>query len=159
MESSCNFVFFYNYFTFWVITLQIIFYIGFIQKYQYSLLLLSILLPVIGSLLSHIYPRKLIYSKCNKKYIIDKKKYIITNIFLHIIPSLIFIFFYNNKIKIKKDNKIFMLLAILSYILMHNPFEKYNLNCKIEPDDENKLKCYGVVLFSLITLFIIMIFL
>ena len=44
----------YSYLTFWVIFIQFLFYIGYLKKYQFSILILTLLTSICGFFISHI---------------------------------------------------------------------------------------------------------
>ena len=114
---------FYGFFTHWVLTLLILYYLGPLRKYQTSIMYLLILTSLGGLYLTYINPKKFIVPYW--KYEIKGNLLRIIDLLFHHIPLLIFLVTYDNTIK--KDNGIFLLVIISIYLIVLNPFKAYHL--------------------------------
>ena len=112
---------YYSFLTIWCIFLQLLYYIGILQKFQFSIFLIVLLVSVSGFIITYIHPKKYVIPIINFdiKGIYTK----ILDILFHHIPLLIFSIMYNKKIK--KDNTILFWVVLLLYLAMNNPFKIY----------------------------------
>lgn len=110
------------YFTYWCLVLQFFFYIGVLEKYQESVLILVITVSILGGILTYIYPKKITLSNIDI-HIQDRELQII-DLFLHQFPLLLILLSYNPNIK--PDNLLFAAVALLAYVLIYNPLKIYN---------------------------------
>ena len=136
----------YSFFTSWVITLNMIFYLGYLKEFQYSILYLTLLLPFIGTAMVHIYPKKLELNLCGQKYVVREQIYKVYNVIGHILPAILLYIHYDHKIP--QDNLMFMMGIIIVYLLFNNPFKIYGLAC-----DSSSKKCKSVVRFLFLYFF------
>ena len=112
-----------RYFTAWVFCFHILYHLGILKNYQYSLLLLSIIVSVIGGYITYIYPKKMniVYLNINIEGIGLK----LFDLLFHHFPFLILLYRYNSKIK--KDNLMLALIMLIIYLLINDPFNIYNI--------------------------------
>ena len=120
MESTDSVL---TYFTIWVFILQILYYMNILKKYQFSILLLTILVYIGGFFIVYINPKYLYISNLDLK--IEGSFLRIFDVLYHHFPIVIFLYNYNNTIK--DDSGYFCLFIILIYVLVINPFKKYSL--------------------------------
>ena len=112
-----------TYFTIWVFILQILYYLNILKKYQFSILLLSVLVYIGGFFIVYINPKYLYISNLDLK--LEGRFLRIFDVLYHHFPMVIFLYNYNNTIK--NDSGYFGLFIILIYVLIINPFKKYSL--------------------------------
>lgn len=116
----------FRFFTFWVLTFFLLYYLGPLRKFQTSILLLLIITSLGSLYLTYINPKKLVVPYF--KYEIKGKLLRLTDILFHHLPLLIFLVTYDNTIK--KDNLYFLFISVSIYLLVLNPFIAYNLKFK-----------------------------
>lgn len=114
------------YFTYWCLILQFFFYIGVLEKYQESVLFLVITVSFLGGVLTYIYPKKITLNTIDVD--IEERELQIIDLFLHQLPLLLILTSYNPKIK--PDNLLFGVIALLAYVLVYNPLKIYNFKLK-----------------------------
>ena len=116
-----------RYFTAWILFLHILFHFNIFIEYQYSLLMLSLLVSVIGGYITYIYPKKLdiMYLDISIEGVSLK----IFDLIFHHLPLFILLYRFNSNIR--KDNLIIALVIIIVYLSINDPFKVYNINfCK-----------------------------
>ena len=111
----------FRYFTNWMILANILLYLGFLKKFQYSIFLVTTFVSLFGLFLVYIYP-KYIYVPDIEISVEGTALYIFDIIFHHL-PLLLLIYNYNNNIP--KDNGVFALSLISVYLILFNPFKIY----------------------------------
>lgn len=124
----------FQYFTIWGLVIQFLYYLGYLQNFQFSILVMLIFISLMSVVLFNIYPGyyylNLQYFKKNKFIDIDAIKsnniiFKFIDIVTHHLALIIFIRYYNRNIK--KDNLIFFLLILTIYLLIFNPLKVYGL--------------------------------
>ena len=113
----------FKYITAWALILHILYYLGIFKKYQYSLLMISILISICGGFITYIYPKKIPLPMINTK--IDGYLLNIFDLMCHHFPLILLLIFYNRKIK--NDNLIMALVIIIIYSILNNPLKVYGL--------------------------------
>lgn len=116
-----------RYFTSWILMFHILYHLNIFKKYQYSLLVLSLLVSSIGGFITYVYPKKL-----NILYLdisIEGTGLKIFDLIFHHLPLILLLYRYNSHIT--KDNLIVALIIIIVYLLINDPFKVYNIKfCK-----------------------------
>lgn len=113
-----------QFFTFWGLFLQILYYCGFIDKYEYSLFFILLVISLGGFFITYINPKKLFIPYFN---ITIKNNYLkFSDLILHQIPLLIFLLIAKFK---TKDNLILAFTTIILYLLIFNPYYIYKIKC------------------------------
>ena len=112
-----------SYFTSWVFFIHILYHLGIFKMFQYSLLILSILVSIMGIFITYIHPKK-IYIPIIDKHI-NNKELIIYDFIFHQLPLILLLIVYD--VNIKNDNTIFAVSLIVIYALLFNPIEIYKL--------------------------------
>ena len=115
-----------TFFTFWGLVLQGLYYLGILKSYQFSILLLCIVISICGFIITYIHPKYIYIPYINIK--IMGMANILFDIMLHQVPLLLFIMRYDKNIE--RDNGILFLLVILLYLLIFNPFKIYHFLVK-----------------------------
>lgn len=111
-----------RYFTAWILILHFIYIIG-LKNFQYSLLFLSIIVSIVGFIITYIYPKELKIPYLN--LIIKGIHLKLFDLLCHQVPLILLLILYDKKIK--NDNLIFALVIIVLYLLFNNPIKIYNL--------------------------------
>ena len=117
---------FTSFFTIWMLLIQCLYYLGPLQKYQFSILILSFIVSFIGFNLVYKDPKYLYVEDTNIKY--SGKIIKMFDLLAHQIPLFIFILNYNTSIK--RDNCVFLLLVLIIYLALNNPFKVYRFMSK-----------------------------
>lgn len=114
----------FTYFTFWSIILQILYYSNFVKIYQESILYIALIVSLVGFIITYIYPKRL-----NIKYNIigeiKGKTLQIYDLVFHQLPLLLLLYNYDHTIP--PDNFNFLLITIIVYLILLNPFKIYNV--------------------------------
>ena len=115
-----------RYFTAWVLFLHILYHLNIFRKYQYSLLVLSLLVSSIGGFITYVYPKKIdiLYLDISIEGISLK----LFDLVFHHFPLILLLYRYNSNIN--KDNMIVALIIIIVYLLINDPFKVYNIKLK-----------------------------
>ena len=113
----------FSYLTFWILLLNLGYYIGALKNYQYSVLLLTLLMSISGFILTYIHPKKFIVPIINYKLNHNECK--VMDIIFHHIPLLILLIVYDNEIK--KDNLLLFFITIFTYLLINDPIKLYHI--------------------------------
>jgi len=109
------------FFTHWVIILNILLYLGFIQDFQFSIFIITCLISIFGLIITYITP-KLIYIPYLKLKI--KHTFLrVIDLVIHHLPLVILIYNYDHTIP--KDKGIFALIVLCMYLVIYNPFKIY----------------------------------
>ena len=111
-----------TYFTIWVFILQLLYYSNIVKTYQFSILILSLLVYIGGFIIVYIHPRYLYIE--NLDLTLTGRFLRIFDVFFHHLPIAIYLYNYDNSIK--ADSGYFCLFIILIYVLIINPFKKYS---------------------------------
>jgi hypothetical protein len=112
----------FNFFTIWGLVIQMLYYLGYLRQYQFSILLLLIIISIAGIILTYVHPKKYVIPVIN--FEIKNKKYVrFFDLFGHHIPLSFFIYNYNKNIP--KDNLLFLFTISFVYLLINNPFKIY----------------------------------
>ena len=114
---------YYSFLTIWCIFFQILYYIGILKKFQFSIFLLTLIVSIIGFFITYIHPNKFVIPIINFeiKGIYTK----ILDLIFHHIPLVILSIVYNKNIP--KDNTYFLWIILMFYLLLNNPFNNYYL--------------------------------
>ena len=114
---------YYSFLTIWCIFFQLLYYIGILKQFQFSIFLLTLFISIVGFFITYIYPKKFVIPiiKFEIKGIYTK----ILDLLFHHIPLLLIAFFYNKNIP--KDSTYFLWSIIIIYLLLNNPFHNYYL--------------------------------
>jgi hypothetical protein len=113
-----------QFFTFWGLFLQILYYCGFIKKYEYSLFFILLVISFGGFFITYINPKKIFIPYFN---ITIQNNYLkFSDLILHQIPLLIFLLIAKFK---TKDNLILAFTTIILYLLIFNPYYIYKKKC------------------------------
>ncbi len=110
-----------QYLTSWVLILHILYHLNLLRRFQYSLLLLSVLISLIGFYITYIYPKKLLFNNIP----IEGNVLRLFDLLFHHLPLILLIIRYNRKIK--NDNLIFALCVIILYLVFNDPIKMYNI--------------------------------
>mgnify|MGYP005661896551 CR=1 FL=1 len=114
---------FYKYYTFWVLTITFLYYLGDFEDYYLDLVFLHLMISMITLYIVYVEPKKLHIDLGIKKYDLEGHRLIISDILLHHIPLLLLL---ANPGKMKKSY-LFLLLPLI-YRLLNNPKEVYGIN-------------------------------
>lgn len=114
------------FFTVWGLCLQALYYFGILRKYQFSILLTSIMISLGGFIITYIEPKYIYLPYIDIK--LSGKFLMIIDILVHHLPLLGFIMRYDTNIK--RDSGILFLLMIIVYLILFNPFKIYNFLVK-----------------------------
>ena len=127
----------FNFFTHWGYILLILYYIGVLRRFQYSILLLLILISCGSLFINYINPRyaMVIYNKI--KYKLNPPVSLYLDVLMHHLPLIIFLVYYD--IRIPRDNLIFAFVIITLYLLIFNPFKVYDITISKKPTTRRKL--------------------
>jgi hypothetical protein len=127
----------FNFFTHWGYILLILYYIGLLRRFQYSILLLLILISCGSLFINYINPRyfMIIYKKI--KYKLNPPVSLYLDVLMHHLPLIIFLVYYD--IKIPRDNLIFAFVIITMYLLLYNPFKVYDITISKKPSSRKNL--------------------
>jgi len=127
----------FNFFTHWGYILLILYYIGLLRRFQYSILLLLILISCGSLFINYINPRyfMIIYKKI--KYKLNPPVSLYLDVLMHHLPLIIFLVYYD--IKIPRDNLIFAFVIITMYLLLYNPFKVYDITISKNPSSRKNL--------------------
>ena len=120
------FLMLFRFFTIWGLFILLLYYLGPLKKFQYSILYILITISLGAIYLVYINPKRLTIPYLN--YHIQGRLLRIVDILFHHLPLLLFLVTYDNTIK--KDNLLFYLIIVSSYLLIINPFYSYNLNLR-----------------------------
>ena len=112
-----------TYFTSWVFFIHILYHLGILKMFQYSLLILSIIVSILGLLITYIHPKKIYIPIIDRN--INNKELILYDFIFHQLPLIVLLLFYN--VNIKNDNTIFAISLIVIYLLLFNPIEIYKI--------------------------------
>ena len=125
MNIICIIKDFYSYLTMWNLTLIFLFYIGYLQKYYYDLLFLSLFISGCSFAFTYIYPQKFTLKINNFKITFKGTKLIILDLISHHIPLLFLLCKYNNYVHNK--TYIFILIPLIYTLLLNDHYERYGL--------------------------------
>jgi hypothetical protein len=120
------FLMLFRFFTIWGLFILLLYYLGPLKKFQYSILYILITISLGAIYLVYINPKRLTIPYLN--YHIQGRLLRIVDILFHHLPLLLFLVTYDNTIK--RDNLLFYLIIVSSYLLIINPFYSYNLNLR-----------------------------
>ena len=120
------FLMLFRFFTIWGLFILLLYYLGPLKKFQYSILYILITISLGAIYIVYINPKRLTIPYLN--YHIQGRLLRIVDILFHHLPLLLFLVTYDNTIK--KDNLLFYLIIVSSYLLIFNPFYSYNLNLR-----------------------------
>ena len=112
-----------TYFTSWVFFIHILYHLGIFKMFQYSLLILSIIVSIIGLFITYVHPKKIYIPIIDRN--IDNKELILYDFIFHQLPLIVLLLVYN--VNIKNDNTIFAISLIVIYLLLFNPIEIYKI--------------------------------
>ena len=112
----------YNYFTIWVLTLSLLYYLGEFEDYYIDLLILHLLISIISFNFVYIHPKRLIVDLGVRKFNLEGNILRILDVLFHHLP---FILFLVNKGKIKKSYLLITLPFI--YRLFYDPEKIYGI--------------------------------
>ncbi len=114
----------FQFFTFWGLFLQILYYCGFIKKYEYSLFFILLIISLGGFFITYINPKKLFIPYFD---ITIKNNYLkFSDLIFHHLPLLIFLI----KAKFRnKDNLGLAFIIIVLYLFIFNPYYIYKIEC------------------------------
>ena len=129
-NKFCNSTFIY--FTYWGIIIQFLFYIGLLNSYQESVLVIVLTVGFIGAILTYVYPRRISTKTLNLK--IEGTRLQMFDLTFHQIPLFVFLVQYNPNIK--PDNLVLAVSLLLFYTIVYNPLKVYNYECKKKIEDE-----------------------
>lgn len=128
----------FSYATVWALLFHFLYHTGFLKQQQYSLLCISIIISVLGGLITYYYPKKALLPYFGTPFAVNDKYYmlVITDILFHQLPLLILLIRFDLTIPI--DN--FLLAAIFGtfYYLIFNPYKIYLLNTPNESEKNKK---------------------
>ena len=131
----------FSYVTVWAVLFHVLYHVGLLRDQQFSLLILSITVSVLGALITYYHPKKasLPYfgeetSENNKYYLM-----IVADTLFHQLPLLILLYRYDRTIPF--DNLIFVSAFATLYRLLYKPSDIYLL----ETNDPNLKKKSKVV--------------
>ena len=112
----------FNFFTIWGLIIQLLLFHTYFRKFQFSILILLIIISMAGLVLTYIHPKKYVIPVIN--FEIKNKKYVrFFKVVGHHIPLMYFIYNYNKAIP--KDNLLFLFITLFIYLLINNPFKIY----------------------------------
>ena len=120
------FLMLFRFFTIWGLFILLLYYLGPLKKFQYSILYILITISLGAIYIVYLNPKRLTIPYLN--YHIQGRLLRIVDILFHHLPLLLFLVTYDNTIK--KDNLLFYLIIVSSYLLIFNPFYSYNLNLR-----------------------------
>ena len=120
------FLMLFRFFTIWGLFILLLYYLGPLKKFQYSILYILITISLGAIYLVYINPKRLTIPYLN--YHIQGRLLRIVDILFHHLPLLLFLVTYDKTIK--RDNLLFYLIIVSSYLLIINPFYSYNLNLR-----------------------------
>ena len=112
-----------TYFTSWVFFIHILYHLGILKMFQYSLLILSIIVSILGLLITYIHPKKIYIPIIDRN--INNKELILYDFIFHQLPLIVLLLVYN--VNIKNDNTVFAISLIVIYLLLFNPIEIYKI--------------------------------
>ena len=111
-----------KYFTIWNLSLIGLYYLGILKNFQFSILLTTLLVSIVGFILVYIHPK---YIYIYGLGINLKGKWLkITDLLFHHLPLLLFVLTYDNNIP--KDNMYLFVILVIIYLCINNPFKIYN---------------------------------
>lgn len=114
---------FYKYYTFWVLTITFLYYLGDFEDYYLDLVFLHLMISMITLYIVYVEPKELHIDLGIIKYDLEGPCLIISDILFHHIPLLLLL---ANPGKMKKSY-LFLLLPLI-YRLINNPKEVYGIN-------------------------------
>jgi hypothetical protein len=114
---------FYKYYTFWVLTITILYYLGDFEDYYLDLVFLHLMISMITLYIVYVEPKILHIDLGIIKYDLEGPRLIISDILLHHIPLLLLL---ANPGKMKKSY-LFLLLPLF-YRLFNSPKDVYGIN-------------------------------
>lgn len=118
----------FKYFTIWAIILATMFYIGKLEYYQNSLLLISVIVSIFGFIIIYYYPRylKIPYFELESKK--ENHHFVkLVDLIAHQIPLILILLKYNHKVK--GDSMIVGLVVACLYLIFNNPNKVYGFKC------------------------------
>ncbi len=116
----------FEYFTFWILLLQAMYYNGYLKNYQFSILILLFTISFGSFFLIYIYPKYFIFDLGFYKLVFKGNMAKLYDMAIHHIPLLIFVLQYDYNIK--NDNSILAFTLIALYLILYDPVKIYNLN-------------------------------
>ena len=118
----------FSYATIFAVFLHILYYLGPMKYFQFSLLFISIVIALIGGLISYYYPRMFTipYFNIDIRYENEAYKIILGDILFHQLPLLLLILNYDKTIK--KDNLLFFTFFVIFYLMICNECKIYNID-------------------------------
>ncbi len=125
-------------FTNWGYILLVLFYTGILTRYQYSILILLILISLSSIYIGYINPGYISLIFDNKKYKLSKPVSLYADIVAHHLPLFIFIVYYDSKIP--KDNLVFACVVMILYLIFFNPFSVYDISVNGLPSQDKGYK-------------------
>lgn len=120
-----NFKVYIRFFTLWGIILQTLFYLGFLKKFQESMLYIVLLVSIGGFVIVYINPKYILIPYFNIK--IKGRLLRIADVIFHHLPLILFLWLYDSSIK--ADNLYFLFIVLIFYIILINPFMTYRFKC------------------------------
>ena len=112
-----------KYLTFWFLCLWTFYLHGKLRQYQFSLFILAILCVVGGIFIYEINPG---YYNFPGRFRVTGKVARIFNYIIHLIPF--FLISFNYDTKIKNDNGYLLIIVLVVYLMLNNPFYVYEVD-------------------------------
>lgn len=113
------------FYTTWAILILILYLLGILKEFQSSILLILLSIFYIGNIITYIFPRVIVIPYIKRT--ISGRMLKLFNLVFHVLPLVLFLIFYDTKIK--PDNLYFAMISLLIYLILFNPFKVYNYNC------------------------------
>jgi len=131
----------FSYVTVWALLFHVLYHAGLLREQQFSLLILSITVSVLGALIIYYYPKKAIIPYFGEEMSENNKYYllVLVDALCHQLPLLILLYRYDRTIPF--DNLIFVSAFATLYRLLYKPSDIYLL----ETNDPNLKKKSKVV--------------
>ena len=112
-----------SYLTLHILVFHILYHLNIAKKFQYSLLMCSVIVSIYGIFLTYIYPKKLLL--INTNIIVENNLLKLCDLVFHHLPLITLLICYNKNIK--NDNLILGLCILILYLVFNNPIKIYNL--------------------------------
>lgn len=134
MESFYNFVNLFLkmifmgticFYTTWGLLILALYSFGLLKNFQSSIFLILLTLFTIGNIITYIHPRVIVIPYIKRT--ISGKVLKLFNLFFHVLPLVMFLIFYDTKVK--SDNLYLAVVSLLIYLICFNPISVYNYNC------------------------------
>lgn len=113
------------FYTTWAMLILILYILGILKKYQFSILLILITIFYIGNIITYVFPKKIVIPYVKRTISGNMLK--LFNLTFHVFPLLLFLILYDTNIK--NDNLHFAFLSLLVYLILFNPIKVYNYTC------------------------------